>query len=546
MVGNAQHILNPQHVLKAAHKALDQGLYDDCLNIVEGLLGNASPEPEAMLLAGISTYYAGRHQDALGYFSPLLLLIPDYTEVHYFAANCYLKTSDYQKALTHFHEAYRLDPENMTDALAGIGLTYAGLNDFGNAKKYFVKALKTAPSHPNLWFEYGNFLRRSGKTEEAQKIHTLAALKEDGFLPTAELNNLYNLAQYLIFAEDYDGAEKLFEQVLTACPDEPNSIWSLGEIAAHIGDFETAFFLFESRWEIGGGHPTKRNKVFLPQDEFCGQSLEDKTLLIMDEQGLGDFLLHATCIQDAIDQAKHVVIETPQKLVTLMRRSFPKATIMPVQEIKSDPYKRYYGYDWLDQAPAFDYYCGIASLPKIFRKSLSDFGDGVYLKPDAERVSMWKDQLETLGKGLKIGVCFRGGISEGTRIKSYTQIEDWKDIFSPEHKLINLVYDLKHEELEKFKSLTGHDLHHFQGLDLYDDMENTAALIASLDLVISVASTNVELAGALGTKTLRLTSTPDWTMLGTKERPWFSSQEILPKKYFDTWSQVMGQIKEHL
>lgn len=546
MAGNAQHILNPQHVLKAAHKALDQGLYDECLHIVEGLLTGASPDPEATLLAGVATYYSGHHKEALAYFVPLLNLIPDYTEVHYFAANCYLKTEQYDKSLIHFHEAHRLDPTNMVDALLGMGLAYAGLKDFGNAKKHFLTALKTAPSMPNLWFEYGNFLRTFGKIEEAQKIHTLAALKEEGFLPTAHLNNVYNLGQYLIMAGDYEGAEKLFEQVLTECPDEPNSIWCLGEIASLTGDFETAFYLFESRWEIGGGHPTKRHQAFVAQDEYCGQPLENKTLLIMDEQGLGDFVLYATCIQSAIDQAKHVVIETPVKMVSLMRRSFPDATIMPVQEIKSDPYKRFYGYDWLDQAPAFDFYCGVGSLPKIFRKKLTDFCDGNYLKADPERVTMWKKQLETLGEGLKIGLCYRGGISEGTRTKSYSQIEDWQDVFGPEHKLVNLVYDAKDEELDRFEKVTGHKLHHFEGLDLFDDMENTAALISNLDLVISVASTNVELAGALGTKVVRLTSLPDWTLLGTHERPWFASQEIIGKKYFDTWPQVMGQLKNYL
>lgn len=546
MAGSAQHILNPQHVMQAAHKALDQGLYDECLHIVESLLKHDPADPEAMLLAGIATYYAGRHNEALTYFVPLLDLIPDYTEVHYFAANCYLKTTQYENALTHFYEAYRLDPENMVEALLGIGLTFAGSKDFGNAKKNFLKALKAAPSMPNLWFEYGNFLRNFGKIEEAQKIHTLAALKEEGFLPSAHLNNVYNLAQYLVLSGDYDGAEKLFEVILTECPDEPNSIWSLGEIAALNGDFETAFFLFESRWEIGGGHPTKRHPVFLPQDEFCGQSLENKTLLIMDEQGLGDFLLFATCIQDAIDQAKHVVIETPVKLVSLMRRSFPMATIMPVQEISSDPYKRYYGYDWLDQAPPFDYYCGIASLPKIFRKKLSDFGSGTYLKADEERVALWKKQLQSLGKGKKIGLCYRGGMSQGTRIKYYTQIDEWKGVFTDEDTLVNLVYDIRPDEVTQFESATGHKLHTFEGLDLFNDLENTAALVKNLDLVIAIGSANIELAGALGTRSVRLTPIPDWTLLGTNARPWFTKQEILLKKYFDTWPQVMGQLKEYL
>jgi hypothetical protein len=109
-----------------------------------------------------------------------------------------------------------------------------------------------------------------------------------------------------------------------------------------------------------------------------------------------------------------------------------------------------------------------------------------------------------------------------------TRLADWAPLAAvPNLTLVNLQYGDVEAEMRAAEAAWGREILRWPGLDLRDDLEETAALCAALDLAVAVPTAACELAAALGAPVWRLTPPGDWTLLGTAARPWFPSQRII-------------------
>jgi hypothetical protein len=113
---------------------------------------------------------------------------------------------------------------------------------------------------------------------------------------------------------------------------------------------------------------------------------------------------------------------------------------------------------------------------------------------------------------------------------------------------VNLQYDRCDAELEAAERALGVRVHRWTEVDLMNDLEETAALTAALDLVLSAPTSAGELAGALGIPTWRITGGRDWTMLGSDRRPWFPAMQVRRRRRGTPWEalleEVAGQVAE--
>jgi hypothetical protein len=169
------------------------------------------------------------------------------------------------------------------------------------------------------------------------------------------------------------------------------------------------------------------------------------------------------------------------------------------------------------------------SLPGLLRGHLADFaGPAGYLRAREDQVAPWRRRLADLdGAGprtLKVGLCWRSGLDVESRAGRQSDLADWAPLLAlPGVTAVTLMYGDTTAERAALGLLAPH---HFPALDQRDDLEGLAALLSSLDLVVTAPTATGELAGALGVPVWRLAGELDVTCLGTGARPWFPSMRV--------------------
>ena len=274
-----------------------------------------------------------------------------------------------------------------------------------------------------------------------------------------------------------------------------------------------------------------------PFPEWDDEPLDGRTVLVHAEQGIGDQIMFGSCIPDLMQHASHCVIECAPKLEAIFRRSFPTATVTAAQ-------KDLQGRDVLTATPAIDYQVAIGSLPLRFRKTSEDFPvhDG-YLRADPLKVEAWRRRLEELPARRRIGISWRGGIRRTHRAMRSLPLDEWLPILKcAETVFVSLQYTDCAAEIAQVERDHGVRIYHWQGA--IDDYDETAALMSSLDLLISVQTSIVHLSGALGRLAwVMVPAVAEWRYQARGERmPWYPSVRIWRQDRPDEWQPVVERV----
>jgi ADP-heptose:LPS heptosyltransferase len=146
------------------------------------------------------------------------------------------------------------------------------------------------------------------------------------------------------------------------------------------------------------------------------------------------------------------------------------------------------------------------------------------LKPDPRDIEKFAGRLAEFKDKKLVGICWRSHKLSATRNKKYTVLEDWRSVLSiPGVVYVNLQYGECEEEIQQVESELSIRILRWPDLDLMNDFSGVAALIKNLDLVVSISSAVVPLAGAVGTQTISMTR-KNWVLLGEATTyPWFPS-----------------------
>lgn len=433
------------------------------------------------------------------------------------------------------------------------------------AEAAYRRALALRPADPGAWTNLGNALRALGRLEAAAAAH-MRAIGFDGKSPVPHANLAVvlkeldrpveavaefrralalggdgaalraGLGDALRQSGDLAGAGTELRAALALDPAEADAWNSLGRLAEAVGDPGTARRhyghaldlvpeLATARYNLGlldladgalaagwagygarfRGTPSIRGRSF-SMPVWQGEEMTQRRLLVWGEQGLGDQLMFAALYPALAARCGHLVVEADVRLSPLFTRAFPLAT---VRGPSADPRDA-------------DLCVAAGDVARHLWPQLADLSPMPYLSPRADLLLGWRRRLAALGPGLKVGVCWRSAQLNAERAGSYFRLADLAPVAAlPGVTLVGL---------QRGARLAAWDdadfpLTRFDDLDLDDDIEGQAALIAALDLVITAPTAVGELAGALGVPVWRLGS-PDWTRLGTATRPWFPSMRM--------------------
>jgi len=282
-----------------------------------------------------------------------------------------------------------------------------------------------------------------------------------------------------------------------------------------------------------------------PQREFPfprwrGERLEEKTILVHAEQGIGDEILFASCLPEVIARAKHCVIDCAPKLAAIFQRAFPTATVRGGQQSDS--------VDWALPL-GIDVHCPAGSLPLYLRNHAAEFpAHRGYLRADPAKVERWRERLAALGPGRAIGVAWRGGTLRTRTDRRSLSLSNLVPVLrQPGFNFVSVQYAPEAAaEVDRFAADAGIRVHHWP--EAIEDYDETAALAAALDGIVSVCTAIVHLGGALGRPVWVMTPrVPEWRYGASGDRmAWYPSVRLVRQSVTGEWAPVVEAIRHEL
>jgi len=275
----------------------------------------------------------------------------------------------------------------------------------------------------------------------------------------------------------------------------------------------------------------------LPFPRWQGEDLAGKTILILAEQGLGDQVMFASCLPDLLARhPRRVLLEAHVRVARSLERSFPGVEVVHSGQNKQ--------LDWFENNLSPDFYTHIADLPYFFRRRADDFPKHhAYLLADPGRIAYWAERLRAANRRPKVGISWRGGMQKTRQRVRSLELERLRPLIAHEGvQFVNLQYGEVSAELDRFQSDTG--LHILNFPEAIRDLDEFAALICGLDLVITVCNTTVHYTGALGKPCWVLApNIPEWRYgLSAPVMPWYPSTRMFRQPAANDWGGVLEQV----
>jgi hypothetical protein len=205
------------------------------------------------------------------------------------------------------------------------------------------------------------------------------------------------------------------------------------------------------------------------------------------------------------------------------------------------------GRDWRG-GQKVDYKCALGSLPKILGlNTAQDFSGIPFLRADPELTSFYAKRLQSLGDKPKIGIAWQGGVQKTAVHLRSIPLAEWLPVLGQDATFVSLQYtDSAVQELLAFSAATGISIHHWVEAAKGEGMEEQAALISELDLVITVCQTAYHVAGGLGIPCWVLTPKKcSWREGITGNMPWYESVDLI-RQNDDPWAHVLNRTADLL
>ena len=330
---------------------------------------------------------------------------------------------------------------------------------------------------------------------------------------------------------------ELLRQAVSLAPNDEYAQYNIGLHHLKYAEYAPGWDGYEHRRSFES-FVGRYRRFALP--EWSNEPLENRVLLVLPEQGLGDEIMFGSCVPDVAAQARHVIVECDQKLEAIFRRSFQGCTIVSRQRTLEN--------DWVNRiSPKPDLLAAAGSLARRFRRDPADFPQRAYLHADPQAVAAWKAKLDALGPGRKIGLSWRGGTGFTGKTRRSFSLADLLPILRlPGLQFVNLQYTDVRDEMRALEQRHSIRVHHWQ--DAIDDYDHTAALVGALDGVLTVCTAIVHLSGALGRPALVMVPFgADWRYGASGERMlWYPSVRLVRQGTVGEWGDVLQEISRRL
>ena len=420
----------------------------------------------------------------------------------------------------------KIEPNN-AEGLINLGMCKLHVANNDAALNHFNRAIKIAPQVVPAWINKGNILQELEKFEEAE----LCLLKALELHPDSEealigMGNLHNELK------EYDIGLEYFSRALAINPSNSQAQWNKALSLLRLGEFDEGWQLYESRWQVKGMQAHARN-LNIPL-WLGNESLDKKNILIHDEQGFGDAIQMSRYLPILEkEMGANIFFEVQKPLFELMQSLSPNIKVMdsskPTDKIVSE---------------RMDYQCPIMSLPLVFKTTLQNIPLNIpYLFAEPTKRLFWQKKIES-DKKLRVGITWAGsghyaGKKSSKRDLPFEQVKTL--IRSLESESIDFHVIQKQNDID-WITKAPHNLFFHEGY--LNNFADSAALIAELDLVVSIDTAVGHLAGAIGQNVfLLIPDPPDFmSLVKVNQSCWYPKTQLIRQHRRGAWSNE--QIKE--
>jgi tetratricopeptide (TPR) repeat protein len=498
-----------------------------------------SPEhPLALLNLGSALVDLGEFAQAGALFRRVLQINPESAEAHNNLAKVLWRDLDMQAA-GHWMEALRIRPDYF-EAAQSLGECLYQAARFDDAVQAFEIASRLQPQDMTTQLLLGR-AQLAARQYSVARVHFERLLHLVPDLPRAKAG----LAAALAGMGQYTKPLALYRAALAAAPEDPWIAVQYFGLLLRSGDFTEGWRYFDYRSHVDGlSEALERGYA---QPKWTGEPLAGKRLLMISEQGLGDEIMFASAFAEAIAEADHCVIECDVRLEALFRRSFPQATFVGIHKGGNRPWTHELA-ECLGSVPRCDLWTTTGDFVASRRRSRNLFPrHSGYLHADPARVAFWAQRLRESGLALNVGLSWRGG----TPISNQTGRTMSLDLLAPllrepGVRFTCLQYGACAEDIAAFEASHGIRIQHFP--EALADYDETAALVAALDLVVSVCTSIIHLGGALGRQVWVMAPLVAEWRYGHEGRAmiWYPSVTIHRQVREGEWGPVIAQVRKDL
>jgi Flp pilus assembly protein TadD len=433
---------------------------------------------------------------------------------------------EHQRAgrLAEAEEIYRrllLEKPEHPDVLHLLGAICVQSDRMEEGAELFRRAVLINPESAEYRKNLSAACRRLGQVDEAITESMRAIELKPDF---AEAFN--NLAGALGDAGRWGEAAAALMRALAVRPDYAEAHFNLAMQLLIHGDFERGWKEYEWRTRMASAAPAR--EFWRPP--WDGRDPSGKTILLWCEQGLGDAIQFIRYARPLIERGAKVVVECPIPLVRLFRQSLEGVEVAAIGQ----------------PLPPFDVHYPLLSLPMALGTTLGTIpGRASYIAASPEQEKARAGRFDKSRQFLRVGLVWAG---RGTHLNDRN-----RSIRLDQLARLRKVAGVSFYSLQKGPAGAQAAEGAFAG-ELIDwtaeleDFADTAALVANLDLVISVDTAVAHLAGAMGKPVwLLLPTPPDWRwMLKRQDSPWYPTMRMFRRKSAEDWGPVIDDVAKEL
>jgi Tfp pilus assembly protein PilF len=528
------------YLLGAAFQALNDG--DNAIRSYQRAISIKSDYVDALNNLGVILQKAGSFQAAADNYKKVIELSSRHVGALYNMGLVKLSMGLPDDAVEYFTAAVQLAPR-WSEARVELGNLLIDRGDTEAAAQHYAAALEEMPESSRIHYNLGRALQALIKLPEAAEHYRYALQFEPELLQAH--NNLGLVYQDM---GHFDEAMYVFEKAISMAesktPPEggqgeriPSDVeveirWHRSLLMLLLGDFKQGWQEYEWRWV----QETARKRAFI-QPLWDGSDITKQNILIYGEQGVGDEIMFASCFNDIISRAGHTVIDCDRRLAPLFQRSFPEASVHGGPQDTD--------ISWLDQIESPDIRIPSGSLPRFLRKNRTDyFPQGRYLVCDPTDEADWRSRFSRLGAKYIVGISWKSGNVSKSQLRS-THLLQWQAVLSiADVAFVNLQYGDCKGELQYLREEAGLTVHDWPDANPMLDLDNFAAQISALDLVISIDNSTAHMSGALAVPTWIVQPyAPEWRWgINKEDSYWYPDIRQFHQQAIGDWDSVFREV----
>ncbi len=473
---------------------------------------------------------AGKHNEAKALASQFAAQHPESSVAWKAFGTCLLAKGELEEAVAAFDRALLLSKED-PEVFNNSALTHYLLGKPTEAMRRYNEAIRLEPSYAEAFNNRGNLFARQGQFEFAFRDFDAALAIRANYRDA-----LFSKGVWLKEIGKFGEAVSYFDRALEVAPNDKKILWKKATASLTLGDFEAGWPLYELRQFQREGRDFRRYDC----EVWRGQPILGRTILVSGEQGFGDaiqFVRYCTLLSK---RGARVLLEVQSPLVRLFR------SLVGVDAVFALGYCRL----------AFDLHCMMMSLPMAFKTIASSIpSSDAYLRAEQDLVLHWNKRLADLARP-RVGIVWQGGYrpNEPETLKVNEQRNVPLSLLAKFLDPLEIVFvslqkgELAEQEIRCHGDRLWNKSKFVDRTDELRDFADTAALICSLDLVVSVDTATAHLAAALGKPTWILNRfSTCWRWLTEREdSPWYPTVKLYRQAIDRKWEPVLSRLARDL